>query len=318
MELRHPVLTGTTSATGNNLQHEVVNRFEARKAEEQRRLQQMERMRKLRTLLAFLFVAAVAGGGFWAWRNGLFDQYLKRSAVAEPQPATVDSEQSAVKPAESVKPSRAAVEVAIDDSVAAYMNAEKDFRGATVDYWRNAPDADRPGKSKLPLQLSALVPTDKGKVALIVMASIPGKKMSYSELSPSAGTVELSKEAFGRLTAETPFLVLSGTHAYFSSATKKAQPTDFPPPTKDAGFNPSRMEFGKLYGEVSRLGLQMGKFRYHVSFNAKGLHAPVDVADVKFGEEVPYASFVKALEEKGFPGEAVLKLGRVYFKPIKP
>ena len=74
MELKKAKLTGTTSESGNNLQHEAAMRVEARWLADEKKRRHARLMGRLRT---FFFLLLVAGSGFYVWRAGMLDSILK-------------------------------------------------------------------------------------------------------------------------------------------------------------------------------------------------------------------------------------------------
>ena len=79
MELKPPSLTTSTPTAYTSLQREAADRV-ARRYEEQRRKDRRRAFAaRLKNFFAIVFLLALSAGGFYAWRSGKLDQWLKTS-----------------------------------------------------------------------------------------------------------------------------------------------------------------------------------------------------------------------------------------------
>ena len=203
MELKRPRLTGTTSRTGDSLQHEAALNVQARIDAEARRRRQRERAQFLRFLMRGLLVVVLVGGGSWAWQKGWFDKYLGEDErefepVGDEAAADVSSSEDRNESA-SVGVGRES-EGALD----ALRAAEAKFAGATLGYWKNAAVEDRPVKGRPPLVFTGLVPDGKGGRMLFELTRVWGKPLTARRLAEGGGAQILSKAAFEKLVGAMP------------------------------------------------------------------------------------------------------------------
>jgi len=335
MELRSPRPTGTSGTTGmaESLQHQAAMRVQARLDAEEAAKRHVAGVQRLKTVLAFLFVAVVAGVGYWAWTCGRFDEWFgKTPSVASLSPTERATGTAAVTPAgtppaaggakiRTVAAPKAQETIAtVEENARAFAETEAEFAGATVDYWKNAVPEDRAKKGKAALLFTALVPDGKGGHRLLTIQMGGKKGFVAGELSASRGLIELSRTDFDGLIAGTPYLVLREKRAYFCSPGRGSLLKGvLPLPAKGAGFNPAKAEFGALYDRLAAVKTKKPTFRYEVRLDFPHLKKSFPVATVAFGEEVPHAAFERVAREQVDDADTVrilLSTGKVSVKAL--
>lgn len=229
MELKRPRQTGTTSRTGDCLQHEAALNVQARIDAEARRRRQRERAQFLRFLMRGLLVVVLVGGGSWAWQKGWFDKYLGED---EREFEPVGDEAAADVSSSEDRNASASVGVGTESegAVDALRAAEVKFAGATLGYWKNAAVEDRPVKGRPPLVFTGLVPDGKGGRMLFELTRVWGKPLTARRLAEGGGAQILSKAAFEKLVGAMPYLVVREGRAYFCSNAKER--TAYPVPRR--------------------------------------------------------------------------------------
>ena len=100
-----------------------------------------------------------------------------------------------------------------------YERIEEMFRTAPLSYWKEAPDAIRPGMVAESTMYHALLPNAEGRI-LLELTALPGGEMTVRRLSALLDPVELPVQEFTRLTARTPYLIAVGGNVYFCSSKK--------------------------------------------------------------------------------------------------
>ena len=331
MELKPPSLTTSTPTAYTSLQREAADRV-ARRYEEQRRKDRRRAFAaRLKNFFAIVFLLALSGGGFYAWRSGMLDQWLNAGMGVRTQAPKTDApvasfliegeiKKTEVSSPEVISPKDVGRE-ARNRNLDAYSEVVRQFRKAKVDYWKNAPDIDRPGKSGTPLKFWCLV-ADENEVSVVLelLMSVDAK-MKVRRLSASSGLLESSVDEFTRLTTKSPYFVMREDRAYFSTKGKGRLPAEILVPHKGKTLNPGKIEFGTLYKILMEMEIPLPKFRYDVMLNVKG--GPVfKIATVQFGEEVTYGQFFsKAAEHYGLSEneamaiDAMLKVGKARIVP---
>ncbi|MGN0847770.1 MAG: hypothetical protein ACI4RA_10365 [Kiritimatiellia bacterium] len=177
-----------------------------------------------------------------------------------------------------------AAEAAARNRVARFRAVKDLMRAATLDHFRNADDAERPAKVKGEATFLCLFPGDGADgCAFYEVKTNPGGKPSASRIFEDRDPEAVSEEAFGKLAAKKPYLILrdrGGTRnnlkAYLVVPTKaRRAASDTPVPDATGVYCPARLDFGELYDAVRALGLSRAAFKYQVEFSAKALSAPV-------------------------------------------
>lgn len=317
MKLTKPRPTGTTSAAADDLMHEAAMRIQSRFDADEGKRRRAERVRTAKSVLAGLFFLVIAGGAFMAWQSGMLDAWIGGRTKPEPQnnlsdlfgpdgvAAPVESEPAPIE--ESAKPSLLgtvaksvlgqkdeAVNL-VDRNMSARTQAEKEFLGASVDYWKNAVAADKPGKTQR-LAFTGLVPDGQGGHELLELRMGGGEPFAIQRLTAVRGAEEIDKAAFNKLIAQTPYLVVREGRAYFCSAGQAEQKTSFAVPADGKAFDPSREEFGALADCLDAVKAKRPAFRYQVSLVIEKFAKTLPVATVGYGESVPRSAFEQAAE----------------------
>ncbi len=153
------------------------------------------------------------------------------------------------------------------------------MRGATIDYFRNADDAERPGKVDGEATFLCLFPGGEDGCAFYEVRTVPGQKPAASRLSENKPPVPLPEEEFSRLAATKPYLILrergkarQDVKAYLVSPSKTRRAAkNIPVPEAAATFSPAKADLGELYDAVHTLGISRLAFKYRVTFSAKEL-----------------------------------------------
>ncbi len=324
MELKRPRQTGTTSRTGDRLQHEAALNVQARIDAEARRRRQRERAQFLRFLTRGLLVLVLVGGGAWAWRMGWFDKYLGEDEVAGRDAAATGASQRVATAGGEDHASApdgdgtAAGTAAEEGEVGILRAAEAKFAGATLGYWKNAVAEDRPVKGRPPLVFTGLVPDGKGDRMLFELTHVWGKPLTARRLAEGGGAQILSKAEFEKLVGAMPYLVVREGRAYFCSNAKER--TVYPVPRRGTSFNPSRNEYGALFDLLPKLKVQPPTGGYEVVLLLDKFKKDLPIATVRFGEEIPRSVFERAartLADDAGVCETILSHGKVRVYPVK-
>lgn len=326
MELKPPRLATSTPTAYTSLQREAADRV-ARRYEEQRRKDRRRAfVARLKNIVVIVFLLTLVGGGFYAWQSGMLDGWLNAGMDARTPTPKIDAPLAPFLTEGDLKtPEVSSPEVispkdedreARDRNLDAYSEVVRQFRKAKVDYWKNAPDIDRPGKSGTPLKFWCLA-VDENEVPVVLELSMSvDAKMKVRRLSASSGMVGSSVDEFTRLTTKNPYLVMREDRAYFSAKGKGRLPAEVPIPQKEKALNPGKIEFGALYKVLMEMGISSPKLMYDVMLNVKG--GPVlKIATVRFGEEVTYGLFFSKVadhyglsENEAIAIDAILKMGK--------
>ena len=310
MKLRSPILTGTDSSIGNEMQRQVAGNITARYDEAQRKKRRQERIRKLKSIGAIVFFCVVIGFGWHLWKTGLFDEYLPATATS----GLLVPDMSDALTHGSVLPEgneSQDVKVPIDESVNSttgdergrlvdqYSEFERAFRSVAPVYWKDASDADRPAKVGHTLVFRCVAPNRNGDPVFMEIMMPPKGVMSVRRLTVSAGIVKMTKKDFDTLTADTPYLVEREGRVYFATPNgwrKTLQPVPVTPLLRS--YNPSRLEFGRLYDLIEKNNMVKPTFSYDVFFDMNGSRNSIKIATVKYGEEVTRALISQKVAEQ--------------------
>lgn len=287
-------------------------RVQARIDAEIARKRRLERIQRLKSFISFLLLVALAGFGFLAWKSGKLDPCLKTfgigrdAAVAEPDEPVGEPEAQPAAPRPSlVETARGVVPGAktekvdtseIETNIALCNAAEAKFAGASLDYWKNAVEADRPAKGKPPLVFVGAVPDGKGGRMLFELTLEKGRPMGVKRLSAAHGATPMAKAEFERQIAGKPYLVVRDGRAYYCSAVDGGKVREsYPVPPRGKTFNPSRDEYGPLLDQLVELKVKAPSTRYEIVLELDKFKKRLPVAEIGFGEDVARASFEKAV-----------------------
>lgn len=322
MTLKPPDKQGVQSGSSNELQREVADRVTRRWEEARRKERRAARMAAIRNWFVIFVLCGILGGGFYAWKTGIIEQWLNGSdpgAVPSTDRIAVQRPHSEAPTQDAEQLPKAAVDTMADvDPSKLYAEAVRSFTDVAFGRWKNAPASVRPDKSKVPLTFRCLIPDEQGKPLVLELRTAPGAKMGIRRFSPRLGVVDFKLERFNRLVKKSPYLIVRDGCAYFAKSGADYLAGPFPFPAGDE-INPSRMDLGALYGVMETLKTAKPKFRYAVKFEVKGESAPIDVATVGFGESVPRKNFMEKLAAKygldvkseAMALDALLRTGRV-------
>ncbi|MCQ2390014.1 MAG: hypothetical protein MJ240_01210 [Kiritimatiellae bacterium] len=249
----------------------------------------------------------------------------KEAALAEARRREMEAAAEARKKAEAERLAERQKEEearkAIRERKDGYEQILRQFSTATLDYWKNAPKDERPGKAKTPMTFHCLVPmsADGRETMLLELFCEPGKPMAVKRLSADADPVEMALDEFNKLIAQTPYLVMRGERAYFCSQKKGA--SELAVPITGEQFSPSKEMFGDLYEAMSRLRFKRPTLSWQVSFLPKDEETPVEICTAAYGEWVSRGRFFDkikkimsdqagAREQRKAVAAAARKLGR--------
>ena len=214
------------------------------------------------------------------------------------------------------------------------------FRGAEIDYYKNAMDAERPDKVGAEALFVCLMPGGGSGCDLYEIRTQADAPMQAVKLNEHGDPDPMEETAFAEKLKSAPSLILrdrggldanarTDVKAYFLDPTRakrglRGATNTCPAPTSDGVFSPSKEDFGALYDAARALGCTKMAFKYKVSFKGGGLADPVPVKDMGFGEELGRSAFRDAvrrsLEAKArgrrvtdADVEGVLRAGQVVF-----
>ena len=312
MELRKAKLTGTTSASGNSLQHEAAMRVEERYMAEERRRRHAQFVKSATNIFFLFLFLVVVGGGFYAWRTGMLDAALPALGLGGDGKNDESGERTGTEMANVPADSQKIVQTVerIEERIDAFNETVARFAEATIADWKEEASAkDKPTAKGPPLEYTALVPDTKGgciflELSLACDKSKSIKPVKIRKITRTHGPVEISSEEFNKMIDKTPFLVLRDGRSYYCSA-KPARKSGLPVPAEGKAFNPSQQEFGALYDQVFAAKLARPTIKYDVFLNHKQFKEKLPVATVAFGEEVPRARFEAAARSAIDSDEAV-------------
>ena len=305
MELKKAQPTGTTSASGNSLQHEAAMRVEERYLAEEKRRRHAQMVKSIKNFFLLFLFLFIVGGGIYAWRTGMLDAARPALGLGGSDKDDKSRESADAEEANAPTDSQTAVQTVkrIEEHIDAFNETATRFKGVTVADWKDDANAeDKPTVNGPPLEYTALVPDDKGGCVFLELSlacdnSKAIKPMKIRKITRTRGSVQVSIEEFNRMIGQKPFLVLREGRAYYCSA-KPAQMKGLPVPEKGKPFNPSRQEFRALYDQVFAAKLAPPPFKYDVFLNHPNLKR-IKVATVGFGEEVTREHFEASIQVIG-------------------
>ena len=331
MKLKPPSLTGTTSQTGDNLQRRVSERVTERWEKEARKKRHAATVGKVKSLFAFLIVCGIAGGAFYMWRSGMMETFFGVSSESPDNSAPVSEngriesmlKEIRVENSKSVSPKMIRSKER-DRALDQHLAFAESLKSVKIDYWKNAPDQDRPGKSSTPLEFRGVIADGKnGMPIFLELTTAPNQPMKIKKISASVGTVELTQQDFNRLTSNEPYLIIRDDRAYLSIPKKRQKIESYPVPMETDEFNPSKAEFGNLYELILKLNMALPDFHYAVYFeNDRG--DAINVATLGYGATVTsdmiakrVADYYKIDSVDGAFIKALMSKGRLRFKSVK-
>lgn len=294
--IRRPGVDGANDE--NARRNALVDKVEARsKAEARRKL--MTRLKKsVFNIIAIAVLAGLAVVGFKFYKTWKNDWDVKPMADVVNQKKAVPVDYGKVANGDKVV-SRAAVpkseprsEKADDANRQADENFEavkNRFVGCKVSYWGKLPKNERPGSVDGLFHLS--VPTRDGAGEYYEIHSTATNALVMNRVT---GRAELRKplgnDDFARLLTERGGFVLKDDVAYLVTPTG-AKKSYQAPTRKGESFSPAEAVFGAAYREAQKMTAT--DLRFEVSFRLAEKDEARKIADVRFGESVPYEAFEK-------------------------
>lgn len=328
-------------------------------AERQRRMEKWKALFRGICLLAG--VGVVAGGGYLGYRmhqrhqDELERQRLERLQAEKDREETrrKQREEAAARlKAEQEKKAQALAEQRRQQETARaerekaralaarYRTVKDRLRTATIDYFRNADNSDRPGKVDAETSFLCLFPGDADGGVFYQVRIKPGEASVASRLREDQDPEAVAEDRFTELSTTMPYLIMreyvgsNGSGKSYLVYPKKARrsPTTVKVPRPGSVFNPSKADFGPLYDAVKALGTPHMVFNYRISFNARGLPAPIVLPRVySFDGEVDRAAVETAVKRTLAelartnaplvatlpPLEKLLSIGSISFEPVR-
>lgn len=214
------------------------------------------------------------------------------------------------------------------------------YRGAEIDYYKNAVDAERPDKVGAEALFVCLMPGGGSGYELYEVRTKSDGKMDTTRLNDKGAPDAVDEKTFGDMLKSVPSLILRDRGQDFTSrGDVKAYLLDptrarrglrgavnmCPAPSADSVFSPSREDFGALYDVARTLGCSKTAFKYKVYVRGGGLSDPVFVKEMGFGEEIGRADLREAVKRSleatsrgrrvdDAGAESVLRAARVEFR----
>ena len=174
MTLKPPSKQGRCAKSANELQREVADRVTQRWEDKHRKEVQAARMASIKNYVSLFILLVMAGGGFYAWKIGYFDQWLGSSVQINVAPSScaqsTSSKSMSIDRGETkVIESPKTLEVQRDcgKQLDYYAEVVHSFRDVVIDYWKNAPDSDRPRKAGKPLMYRCLLADEQCKPLIL-------------------------------------------------------------------------------------------------------------------------------------------------------
>lgn len=186
-----------------------------------------------------------------------------------------------------------------------YRKALNCFRNGKIDYWRNASAADRPDKVSSEAKFLCLVPGGVSGFSLYDVFVQPGKPLAVHELSEKELPQQFDAERFSEFLKSRPCLVvrnllgndaLSGSSPTLFFRTPVPRPKTARVPDVDTSLNPSREEFGELYGAIKAFGGGQLAYQYQIDVRLKGWTQDLPIQTVRFGQEIGRDAFERSIQ----------------------
>ena len=330
MILKPPGKQGSSAKTANDLQREVAARVTQRWEEKHRKEVQAARMASIKNYVSLLILLVMAGGGFYAWKIGYFDQWLGSSAQINVAPSScvqpTSSKSMSIDRGEAKVielPKAPEVQRDCGKQLDYYTEVVHSFRDVVIDYWKNAPDSDRPHKAGKPLTYRCLLADEQCKPLILELYTDPVAKMKAKRVSASVGLVDFPLKDFNSLIKKSPYLISIGRRAYVAESNGQSGQRSFSLPASGE-VNPSKMMFGSLYDIMYDMKVSKPSFKYSVKFESKGDSNLIDVATVGFGENVHRKTFETKIADRygldvtsdAMAIDAVIRMGRVKIETL--
>ena len=146
MELKKAQPTGTTSASGNSLQHEAAMRVEERYRAEERRRRHAQMVKSIKNFSLFLLFLFIVGGGLYAWRTGMLDAVRPALGLkGRDEPPTpkgdVPEREAVTEVAAASKQKDVQTAKRIEERIDAFNEMTASFANATITYWKERCDS---------------------------------------------------------------------------------------------------------------------------------------------------------------------------------
>ena len=214
MILKPPSKQGSCAKSANDLQREVANRVTQRWEEKHRKELQVARMANIKNYTMLFILLGMVGGGFYGWKIGYFDRWFDSSThihVASSSCAESTSDKlisiGKGEAKEIALPKVSEVQIDCGKQLDHYTEVARSFRNVVIDYWKNAPDSDRPYKAGKPLTYRCLLADEQGKPLLLELYTDPVAKMKVRRVSASVGMIDFPLKDFNSLIKKSPYLI---------------------------------------------------------------------------------------------------------------
>ena len=330
MILKPPGKQGRSAKSANDLQREVADRVTQRWEEKHRKEVQAARMASIKNYMMLLILLGMVAGGFYGWKIGCFDQWFGSPAHIHVVPPSC-AESTFDKPISTDKdkakvidlPKASDVQRDCGKQLDYYTEVVRSFKDVVIDYWKNAPDSDRPRKAGKPLTYRCLLADEQDKPLILELYTDPIAKMKVKQVTASVGVIDYSLKDFNSLIKKSPYLISIEGRAYVAESNGQSGQRSFPLPTTGV-VNPSKMIFGSLYDIMYNMGVSKPNFKYSVKFESKGDANLIDVAAVGFGESVHRKTFEAKIADRyglnvtsdAMAIDAVIRMGRVKIETL--
>lgn len=295
--IRRPGENGVNAENGRR--NALVDQVTARaKAEARRKL--MAKLKKFASnVFALVVLVALAVAGFrfyksWKGGSGVFSLPDADSRFEEAPGKTADGFATDVPEKKGKKETERGsrgTQNGISDSIASesYEAVKGKFVGCRVSYWGKLPKNERPGAVDGKFHL--FVPTRNGVGEYYEIDSVATNAITLIRLTekPEARKPGDGKE-YAKLLTERGGFVMKENVAYLvtpSGSSKSHQA----PMRRGEVFDPAEAVFGTAYSAAQKMNVN--GLRFEVSFVFDEKDEPRKVAEVRFGNSVPYESFEK-------------------------
>ena len=193
------------------------------------------------------------------------------------------------------------------DNAILFRKALTCFRNGKIDYGRNASISDLPDKVTSEAKFLYLVPGGVSSFSLYDVFVRPGQPLAVRELSEKELPQDVAAEEFNRLIETTPCLTvrnfldnpsLVGARPtlYFHSPVPRPQTASIP--DADTSLNPSREEFGELYGALKAIGGGQLVYTYQIDVHIPGWQQDVPIQTVRFADEIGRNAFERSIQRE--------------------
>lgn len=281
----------------------LVDQVEARAKADAKRKMMMRLKKCASNVIAMLVLIGLAAIGFKfykSWNGGAgsehaLDGVVRHQNDSDELPKLVTdsvavkkTKQDLVKKGESKedKTETDANRATIADDFESVRNL---FIGCRVSYWGKLPKKERPGAVSGLFHL--FVPEKNGAGEYYVIQSTATNALNMSRLTerPEPRRVYGNSD-YAKLLTKRGGFILKNDVAYLVTPVdgKKMHQA---PTQRGESFNPAEEVFGLAYSMAQKMNVT--DLRFRVLFGIDGYGEPQDVAEVRFGETVPYSEFKK-------------------------